>query len=115
MSYGTALLGAGGYSTLQVYIEDVASRDAKHLIVPSKSGAASKASTGVVNKLTAMGVKVLTPRCDLSVASSLRKVLEDHAEPTRPIRGCINASMVPNDSVFDNITHPPPTARLEKY
>lgn len=82
----------------------MASRGAKHLIVPSRSGAASKAATEVVNKLTAMGVKVVTPRCDLSVTTSLQKVLEDHAEPTRPIRGCINASMVLNDSVFDNIT-----------
>lgn len=82
----------------------MASKGAKQLIVPSRSGATSKAAMEVVNELIKLGVKIVTPKCDVSVASSVHRVLEDYAQVMSPIRGCINATMVLQDSVFENMT-----------
>ena len=83
----------------------MASRGAKQLIVPSRSGPRSGAAIQVVSELTESGVKVMTPSCDVSDAASLKKVLDECAAVMDPIRGCINAAMVLQDSVFDNMTH----------
>ena len=93
-------LGGVGRSILRW----MASNGAKQLIVPSRSGAASKAAMEVVSELTKMGVRIVTPRCDISVASSVHTILEDYAQLMSPIRGCINATMVLRDSIFENMT-----------
>lgn len=82
----------------------MASKDAEQLIVPSRPGAASKEAIQVIRELTKLGVKIITPKCDVSVASSVHRVLEDYAQVMSPIRGCINATMVLQDSVFDSMT-----------
>lgn len=82
----------------------MASQGAKQLIVPSRSGAATEAAMQVVNELTAMGVRIVTPQCDVSVADAFQRVLNEYAQVMGPIRGCINATMVLQDSVFDNMT-----------
>lgn len=51
------------------------------------------------------GVRVATPRCDVSSESSLKSVLDECAKTMPPIRGCINAAMVLQDAIFDNMTH----------
>jgi NAD(P)-dependent dehydrogenase (short-subunit alcohol dehydrogenase family)/acyl carrier protein len=94
----------------------MASRGAKHLIVPSRwsrSAAASQAAIDVVTKLRKQGVHVATPRCDVSSESSLLAVLEECATTMPPIKGCINAAMVLNDSVFDNMTYSQWTQTLD--
>jgi len=95
-----ARLGGVGRSVLRW----MTSRGAKQLIVPSRSGAASNAAIQVVSELSALGVNILTPKCDLSSASSVQLMLSDCAQTMGPIRGCINAAMVLQDSVFDNMT-----------
>lgn len=59
----------------------------------------------VVSELTKSGVKLVTPSCDVSDTASLQRVLDEYARVMGPIRGCINAAMVLQDSVFDNMTH----------
>jgi NAD(P)-dependent dehydrogenase (short-subunit alcohol dehydrogenase family) len=72
----------------------MASKGAKHLIAPSRSGGSSAAAKDTVAELRAKGVNIITPQCDVSSAESLAKVLEEYASTMPPIRGCVNASMV---------------------
>jgi NAD(P)-dependent dehydrogenase (short-subunit alcohol dehydrogenase family) len=76
----------------------MATRGAKHLLVPSRSGAASDAASEVVRELSNQGVNVSTPKCDLSSQESVSNMLKDSAETMPPIRGCIVATMVLNVS-----------------
>ncbi|KAK8040226.1 hypothetical protein PG991_000014 [Apiospora marii] len=93
-------LGGVGRSILRWMV----SKGAKQLLVPSRSGAASDEAKRLVGELTEKGVTIATPRCDVSVASSLQGVLVESRQTMGPIRGCINASMVLQDSIFENMT-----------
>lgn len=81
----------------------MAERGAKHLIVPSRSGATSKAAVSLVAELSALGVEVFAPKCDVSSEQDLAELL---SECTRrgmpPIKGCINAAMVLQDAIFQD-------------
>lgn len=94
-------LGGVGRSVLRW----MASKGARKLIVLSRSGATSEAAIQIVRELTEQGIYIATPRCDVTVADSLQRVLEDYGSAMGPIRGCVNATMVLQDSIFDNITH----------
>lgn len=80
----------------------LASRGAKHLFLPSRSGAAFGAAQELVAELTAKGVNIMTPKCDVSCFDSLKEAL---AGDMPPVKGCINAAMVLQDAVFDNMSH----------
>ncbi|KAI1651898.1 uncharacterized protein F4817DRAFT_311507 [Daldinia loculata] len=77
-------------------------RGAKHLIIPSRSGAKSKAAAETVAELRARGVNVYAPRCDVSSEISLAYVLEECSHTMPPIKGCINATVVLQDAIFQN-------------
>jgi acyl carrier protein len=81
------------------------SRGAKQLIVPSRSGPRSEAAFKIVIDAIKLGVTILTPSCDVSDMASLKLMLDECAPVVGPIRGCINAAMVLQDSIFDNMTH----------
>lgn len=70
------------------------SRGARNLILLSRSGPRNEASKLLVTELESQGVQVLTPSCDVSEKEKLAAVLEECAELTPPIRGCIQGSMV---------------------
>ncbi|KAI0848452.1 polyketide synthase PksD [Daldinia vernicosa] len=95
--------GLGGIGRL--ILKWMAKKGARNLIVPSRSGATSKPATSIITELTEQGVRISTPRCDVSVADSFSRALEEHRKTMPPIRGCINAAMVLNDSIFENLTH----------
>ncbi|KAI5917692.1 hypothetical protein F4810DRAFT_640865 [Camillea tinctor] len=94
--------GSGGLG--RAIMKWMAGRGAKHLIVPSRSGPTSKAEE-VISELRQQGVEIVAPKCDVSSAESLANVLEHCARTMPPIRGCINAAMVLQDAIFDNMTH----------
>ncbi|GAW24702.1 hypothetical protein ANO14919_142930 [Xylariales sp. No.14919] len=98
---------AGGFGGLgRAIIKWMADRGAKHLIILSRSGPISKAAEDLVSHLTAQGVGVFAPKCDASSATSLVEVLnESKAQAMPPIKGCINAAMVLQDAVFENMTY----------
>ncbi|KEY72258.1 hypothetical protein S7711_00257 [Stachybotrys chartarum IBT 7711] len=81
----------------------MASKGAKHLIALSRSGANSSVAGELVRELSGQGVTVYTPKCDASSLDSILKFLEEHGKTVPPIKGCINAAMVLNDSLFDNM------------
>ncbi|KAK3368459.1 putative polyketide synthase [Podospora didyma] len=97
---------AGGFGGLgRAILKWMASRGAKHFIVPSRSGATSKAAAELVARLSACGVRVFAPKCDVSSRPDLANMLaEREASKMPPIKGCINASMVLQDAIFENMT-----------
>lgn len=100
----TYLVAAGLGGVGRSILRWMASKGAKQLLVPSRSGAVSEEAQKLVGELTEKGVTIATPRCDVSVASSLQGVLAECWQTMGPIRGCINASMVLQDSIFENMT-----------
>ncbi|KAI0442917.1 hypothetical protein F4803DRAFT_550635 [Xylaria telfairii] len=98
---------AGGFGGLgRAILLWMVDRGAKHLIVLSRSGPVSESATELVSKVTAKGVIIFAPKCDTSSATSLAAVLEEYeARAMPPIKGCINAAMVLQDAVFENMTY----------
>ncbi|KAI0451923.1 hypothetical protein F5B21DRAFT_485082 [Xylaria acuta] len=96
---------AGGFGGIgRAIIRWMASRGARNFIVLSRSGASTQAAMDVISELTVKGIQVLAPICDLSSAHQLSAALESCAGMP-PIKGCINAAMALQDSVFENMTH----------
>ncbi|KAI8964593.1 hypothetical protein F5Y11DRAFT_355477 [Daldinia sp. FL1419] len=94
--------GSGGLG--RAIIKWMADRGAKHLIVPSRSGSSKSVLAEVISDLAKRGVNVFAPACDVSSSESLAKVLEEASSKMPPVKGCINAAMVLQDAVFDNMT-----------
>lgn len=95
-------LGGIGCSILKWMAE----KGAKYLIAPSRSGTEHKSQAAeLVEELIQRGVTLSTPRCDVSVAEDLSLLLEESSKTMPRIKGCINAAMVLNDTIFDNMTH----------
>ncbi|KAI8941217.1 hypothetical protein NX059_002455 [Plenodomus lindquistii] len=79
---------------------------AKHLILPSRSlveGTTSHRDL-FVRDLRATGAIVKVPVCDIANRAQLECTLEDLNEQMPPIKGCIQAAMVLQDSSFSNMT-----------
>ncbi|KAI6080113.1 hypothetical protein F4821DRAFT_87865 [Hypoxylon rubiginosum] len=95
--------GSGGLG--RAIIKWMADRGAKHFIVPSRSGSSKPEVTQVTSELTQRGVNVVMPKCDVSSAESLAEVLEGCSSTMPPVKGCINAAMVLQDAVFDDMTY----------
>ncbi|KAK6853583.1 hypothetical protein PG995_010395 [Apiospora arundinis] len=98
---------AGGFGGIgRSILRWMASKGAKALIVPSRSGTAHKPEAEkVIEELSQQGVTVHAPKCDCSMADDLFRVLEDCTKILPPVKGCINAAMALNDTMFDNMTH----------
>ncbi|PVI00072.1 polyketide synthase PksD [Periconia macrospinosa] len=100
----TYLIAAGLGGVGRSILRWMALRGARKLLVPSRSGAASQAAMTLVKDLASQGVKIETPKCDLSVPNAVQELVSNYTHMGQ-IRGCINASMVLQDSVFENMTH----------
>ncbi|RYP74841.1 hypothetical protein DL771_002762 [Monosporascus sp. 5C6A] len=77
---------------------------AKHLIVPSRSGASAPAAAKVVASLSSEGVNIVAPKCDVTNEAELATLLEDSKKLMPPIRGVINCAMVLPNAVFANMS-----------
>lgn len=85
----------------------MASKGAKNLILPSRSGPhkVPEAQQTVLD-LKQHGIKIVTPICDMSSNTAVAEMLQQSARiGMPPIKGCINAAMVLQDAVFDNMSH----------
>ncbi|KAI4189115.1 MAG: hypothetical protein LQ348_003840, partial [Seirophora lacunosa] len=82
-------LGGLGRSTARW----MAARNARNLILLSRSGARGDNAIALVEELTRKGVRVEAPACNITNIEAVQRVLGD---PTGlpPIKGCIQASMV---------------------
>ncbi|KAG8157863.1 hypothetical protein KVR01_012135 [Diaporthe batatas] len=92
-------LGGLGRSTARW----MAQRGARHLILLSRSGPKSKTAQELVKELEQAGVTVRTPQCDVSNSSALIAAL-DQCKDMPPIKGCLQATMVLQDTLFEKMT-----------
>ncbi|KAI1276492.1 fatty acid synthase S-acetyltransferase [Xylaria sp. FL0933] len=81
-------------------------KGARNLIVLSRSGPSSQPAAEIISESEHEGAHIVAPCCDVSNLDSLLPVLRDCARTMPPIKGCINAAMVLEDAVFENMTHP---------
>ncbi|KAI4154118.1 MAG: hypothetical protein LQ340_001881 [Diploschistes diacapsis] len=83
----------------------MADRGAKCLILLSRSGQKTSAAKALVESLASQGVRVETPQCDITDPEVLRAALEICPKSGMPaVKGCIQAAMQLQDSLFDNMT-----------
>ncbi|KAF2679797.1 KR-domain-containing protein [Lentithecium fluviatile CBS 122367] len=94
--------GLGGLG--RAIVSWMVSKGAKHFILLSRSGAEPKAGRQLRSGLAEQGVVVAVEKCDASFADQLSEALKKSLETMPPIRGCINAAMELNDSLFENMT-----------
>ncbi|KAF5707998.1 polyketide synthase [Fusarium mundagurra] len=98
----TYLVAGGSGGLGRAIIRWMADRGAKHLIVPSRSGAASEAAAQLVAELTSRDVNIIAPKCDVSIRDDVAAILEECSRTMPPIKGCINAAMVLQDAIFQS-------------
>ncbi|CAH0020350.1 unnamed protein product [Clonostachys rhizophaga] len=95
--------GLGGIG--RAILQWLACKGARYIIAPSRSGASSPDAREVIRYLRARGIHVERPQCDVSSLHLLDSVLKSLAKRMPPIKGCINATMVLQDSVFENMDY----------
>ena len=99
----------------------MATRNAKHILLLSRSGTSSEDVNFLIKELGDIGVAVASPPCDVSDAEAVRHVFEECQSSMPPIKGCVQASMVLRvcikhesyvriltvfqDGLFENMTH----------
>lgn len=82
----------------------MADRGVKFLIVPSRSGASSKTARVEFESLRARGISIFAPKCDVTSEAALSRVLEECSLTMPPVKGCIDAALVLQDAMFENMT-----------
>ncbi|KAF6789996.1 KR domain-containing protein [Colletotrichum sojae] len=103
-SNATYVVAGGSGGVGQAIIRWMADRGVKFFIVPSRSGASSKAAAAEFESLRARGVTIFAPRCNVTSESALSRVLEECSLTMPPVRGCIDAALVLQDAMFENMT-----------
>lgn len=87
----------------------MADRGAKNIMLLSRSSPKTTDAVDLLRDLRALGVNCQTPKCDVSSAESLRRVLVENV--TSPIKGCVQGTMVLKVSGTSSL---PKTAREGK-
>ncbi|KAJ6150676.1 hypothetical protein N7470_007270 [Penicillium chermesinum] len=83
----------------------MAQREAKNLILLSRSGISNDEGWELVDNLRKQGVRVEVPCCDITDFASLKQVLDSLQRRVPPIKGCIQSAMVLRNKVFGNMTY----------
>ncbi|KAI0022370.1 putative polyketide synthase [Xylariomycetidae sp. FL0641] len=77
------------------------SRGARYLVLISRRGPTTSAALDLLTELRRAGVHVETPICDITKETELKTTLATLGESLPPIRGCMQASMVMTESMFE--------------
>ncbi|PVH93633.1 mycocerosic acid synthase [Periconia macrospinosa] len=78
---------------------------ARNLCLVSRSGlVVGTAAESVVTELRSQGVKVVTPACDITNKEALEEMVSSTLADMPPVRGCIQASAVFADNIFEQMT-----------
>ncbi|KAL8709002.1 MAG: hypothetical protein Q9220_006211 [cf. Caloplaca sp. 1 TL-2023] len=83
----------------------MASRKARYLILLGSSNPIREAGKNLVDDLTAQGLTIATPSCDISDRNDLEQKLNRCLETMPPIKGCIQGAMVLKDDTFANMSY----------
>ena len=81
------------------------SRGAQYLILLSRHGPRIPAAHDMISEMTAQGVCVQTPACDVADLVALRRTLDECSKILPPVKGCIQASGTIRDKWFDEMTY----------
>ncbi|KAF2962673.1 hypothetical protein GQX73_g10900 [Xylaria multiplex] len=85
--------------------EWMVSRGARHLVLLSRSGPESSEKVKLfVERLKSRGTTVYCPKCDVANTTSLAAVIDYCKANMPPIKGCIQAAMNIQDTMFENMT-----------
>ncbi|KAH8701065.1 hypothetical protein BGW36DRAFT_339021 [Talaromyces proteolyticus] len=101
---GTYLItGFGGLGRSMV--RWMASRGAKNLILASRSGAAKPEAQELISELQQSGIRVEILKVDITDGTALKSQLSSllQEENLPPLRGVIQAAMVLEDQIFENM------------
>ncbi|PYI08361.1 hypothetical protein BO78DRAFT_364974 [Aspergillus sclerotiicarbonarius CBS 121057] len=97
---------AGGFGGIGRSIARwMADRGARNLLILSRSGPKTPEAARLVDDLRGAGINIQAPACDITDVDSLQRVLDDCCQTMPPIRGCIQASMVLQDTLLNTMTH----------
>ncbi|PYI26893.1 hypothetical protein BP00DRAFT_464852 [Aspergillus indologenus CBS 114.80] len=98
---------AGGFGGIGRSIARwMAERGARHLLILSRSRPhQNPEARQLVAELEQAGVQVCAPVCDLADGARVARVLAEACATMPPIRGCIQASMVLQDTLHADMTH----------
>ncbi|KAH7303214.1 putative polyketide synthase [Stachybotrys elegans] len=98
---------AGGLGAQGRYVAQwMVSKGARHMILLSRSGpGSSDAVATFLEDLRSKGVTTFCPKCDIADAESLSAALEQCRERMPPIKGCLQATMVLRDGIFENLAY----------
>ncbi|KAB8212294.1 hypothetical protein BDV34DRAFT_1922 [Aspergillus parasiticus] len=80
-------------------------RGACNLVLLGRSGAKTTAAFELIDELSAQGVYVQTPPCDVIDPESVRQVMQKVSQTMPPVKGCVQGSMVLRDSMFSDMTY----------
>ncbi|PWY93041.1 hypothetical protein BO94DRAFT_615778 [Aspergillus sclerotioniger CBS 115572] len=104
---------AGGFGGIGRSIARwMADRGARNLLILSRSGPKTPEATSLVDELRSTGINIQAPACDITNADALQLVLDECLQTMPPIRGCIQASMVLQDTLHSTMTHTQWTAAV---
>ncbi|MCJ1283110.1 hypothetical protein MMC26_002437 [Xylographa opegraphella] len=93
-------LGGLGRSTARWMI----SRNAKNLILLSRSGARTEVARSFLEEVERCGVSVRAPACDVTNSEVMQEVFGRLTNELPPIKGCIQASVVARDGLFEKMS-----------
>jgi NADPH:quinone reductase-like Zn-dependent oxidoreductase len=80
---------------------------ARNLVLASRSGKADGAVADLVNDLQQTAkANIAVKACDVADARNVEDLMMQCREQLPPIRGCVHATMVLRDVLFENMTHP---------
>nr|QTX15960.1 polyketide synthase [Aspergillus westerdijkiae] len=80
-------------------------RGARNFIFISRSGAGSTAAKELYTELLDSGCSVSDLKCDVTNKNAVMQAFESCQTSMPPIKGCIQCSMVLEDSMLSNMTH----------
>ncbi|KAI1337734.1 beta-ketoacyl synthase domain-containing protein [Xylariaceae sp. FL0016] len=96
---------AGGLGGLgQSIVRWMVDQGARNLILLSRRGPENDAAKSFVASIEARCDKVATPKCDITDKQGLVEAITDSSSSMPPVRGCIQASMILNDTNFEDMT-----------
>ncbi|KAH9986045.1 hypothetical protein F4779DRAFT_611951 [Xylariaceae sp. FL0662B] len=111
-SNSTYVLAGGFGGVARSICRWMVNRGVRHLLLLSRSGPSTPAARDLLTDLTAQGVQIECPACDISSFDDLQGVLGRCTSRLPPIKGCIQGALVLQDSIFDNMTYKQWTSTL---
>ena len=92
--YATYVIAGGLGGLGRVTARWMIDRNARNLILLSRSGVKGDNARVFLEELKSDGVRVETPACDITDTEVMRQVLGSLVKEMPPIKGCVQASMV---------------------